>query len=99
MKIAPNASACTEMDSVGWGAGVISATETVLRQPICTDYSVMAHDVIAWQNANLSTVAQGSNRIVTLPVEGHRASSPSTQTSRQKSFWVILEAFAVMSVH
>lgn len=45
MKIAQNAS--TEMNSVGRGASVISATETVLWHPICTDYSVTAHYDIA----------------------------------------------------
>lgn len=47
MKIAQNASTCTEMNSVGRGASVISATETVLWHPICTDYSVTAHYDIA----------------------------------------------------
>lgn len=44
---AQNASICTEVNSVGGGASVISASETVLWHPIYTDYSVMAHYDIA----------------------------------------------------
>lgn len=47
MKIAQNASTCTEVNSVGRGTSVISASETVLWHPICTDYGVMAHYDIA----------------------------------------------------
>lgn len=53
------------MNSVGKGASVISATETALWHPICTDYSVMAQYDTAWQIMNWSTQAQNANRIVT----------------------------------
>lgn len=87
------------MNPVCSSASVISTTEAGLWHPICTDYRVMAHYDIAWQNVHWSTQAQNANRIVTLLSYGHWASASSSQTWHYRSLWLILNVFAVMLGH